>query len=520
MYGFDMAKDKKLGEALSRIQAIIEKRDQIHVIHTSDVSRQDRELLIGTGWLQEIIKGWYLLVRPDIRSGDSSGWFASYWDFLHLYLTHFYGREYCLSAEHSLDLHLGMTVVPRQIVVMASKGRGTPLKLPFDTSLFIYASKGQLPSEREVVRRLQVMSLPLALCKVSPTFFQFQPREAEIALKSIKSSEDLLRVIISNNFVRAAGRLVGAYRFLGNEKRADKLLKELNKVNMKMQEVNPFAHEKPLLVGSDSQSPYRARIFAMWQQYRLDVIEHFPEPPGLPVDIEGYIRQVEEQYTQDAYNSLSIEGYQVSRELIEKVRNAEWSPESHLEDRRERDALAARGYYEAYLSVKESLEKILKGVSPGEVVKADLSEWYRDLFSPCVAARIIEPSDLFGYRRHQVYIRNSRHTPFPTHALEEAMDAFFRCLIEEDHASVRAVLGHFIFVFIHPFMDGNGRIGRFLMNTMLGSGGYPWTIVHVEHRREYLDALEKASTEGDIVPFVRFLRKSLEMGRLDRNDSS
>jgi Fic family protein len=41
--------------------------------------------------------------------------------------------------------------------------------------------------------------------------------------------------------------------------------------------------------------------------------------------------------------------------------------------------------------------------------------------------------------------------------------------------SVRAVLGRWLFDYIHPYMDGNGRMARFLMNTMLASGGYPWS---------------------------------------------
>ena len=54
-------------------------------------------------------------------------------------------------------------------------------------------------------------------------------------------------------------------------------------------------------------------------------------------------------------------------------------------------------------------------------------------------------------------------------------------------------------------MDGNGRMGRFLMNTMLASGGYPWTILPVEERSKYMEALEKASVEQDIVPFTKFI---------------
>ena len=66
-------------------------------------------------------------------------------------------------------------------------------------------------------------------------------------------------------------------------------------------------------------------------------------------------------------------------------------------------------------------------------------------------------------------------------------------------------MGHFIFVYIHPYFDGNGRMGRFVMNLMMAAGGYPWTIVPVERRDEYMQALEAASVNQDIVPFTKFL---------------
>ena len=54
-------------------------------------------------------------------------------------------------------------------------------------------------------------------------------------------------------------------------------------------------------------------------------------------------------------------------------------------------------------------------------------------------------------------------------------------------------------------MDGNGRIARFLMNTMLISGGYNWTVIPVERRQEYMKALEQASVNEDITDFTLFL---------------
>ena len=53
------------------------------------------------------------------------------------------------------------------------------------------------------------------------------------------------------------------------------------------------------------------------------------------------------------------------------------------------------------------------------------------------------------------------------------MPTVFDLLESEPQACVRAVLGHFVFVFTHPYPDGNGRMGSFQMNAMMDSGGYP-----------------------------------------------
>ena len=85
------------------------------------------------------------------------------------------------------------------------------------------------------------------------------------------------------------------------------------------------------------------------------------------------------------------------------------------------------------------------------------------------------------------------------------MPAFFDLLRAESDPAVRVVLGHFLFVYIHPYMDGNGRMARFLMNLMLASGGYPWTVIPTTERKTYMETLEQASVREDIGPFADFL---------------
>ena len=175
------------------------------------------------------------------------------------------------------------------------------------------------------------------------------------------------------------------------------------------------------------------------------------------------------------------------------------------EDRQQRDALAARGYWQAFQAVKSSIQQVLDGAAPGEVANDDHGQWYREMFAPSVMAGLLKPGDLAGYRNIPVYIRRSMHVPPSADAVRDLIPTFFDLLKNEDHPAVRIVLGHFFFVYIHPYMDGNGRIGRFLMNLMLASGGYPWTIIPVERRNHYMAALESASVDQNIEPFAEFL---------------
>lgn len=242
-----------------------------------------------------------------------------------------------------------------------------------------------------------------------------------------------------------------------------------------------------------------------WADMRSIVLENFPRAPSSRKDAQEYLKHVDEIYLTDAYHSLSIEGYRVSEELIERVRSGGWNPVINRKDKEYSDALAARGYWQAFQAVKASLTKILYENSAGQVVNNDHTVWYRELFAPSTSAGITAASNLAGYRNQPVYIRRSMHIPPRYEAVRDLMPAFFILLQEEEEPAVRAVLGHFFFVYIHPYIDGNGRMGRFLMNVMLASGGYPWTVIPLDTRNEYMAALEEASVRKNIEPFARFI---------------
>ncbi len=504
-----MTTPTKIASALQRVRDAANQYHG-HIVPTADISRHDREILIRTYWLQEITKGWYMLTRPDLAAGDSAAWYANFWDFLRIYLSQNYSKDYCLSAEASLELHTGSTLIPKQIVIIVPKG-GTLLQLPYETSILTYADPKNIPEDRVESNGLQAMPLTYALCKVTPTYFRNNSDNAEIALHSIRAPSDITRVIIENNFQRAAERIIGAYQFIGLNNYAKDIQNALKTIGMEVTPKNPFELNLSVLGGKKHLSSYGARINLIWEKHRDIVFSHFPMPPGLPKQPDEYLNIVDELYEYDAYNSLSIEGYRVTPELIKRVQNNDWNPDLYEHDNQQRNALAARGYFEAYQSVKVTLNQILNGASPGKCVADDLNQWFQHLFAPSARANILSAADLIGYRNGQVYIRNSRHAPPPKEALLDCMDAFYSCLQAEESAAVRAVLGHYVFVFIHPFMDGNGRIARFILNTMLASGGYPWTIIQMKRRKQYIDNLEATHIDNNIEKFTQFIIEEMTL---------
>ena len=477
-------------------------------LRSKDMSRTHRERLQKAGFLKEVMKGWYIPSRPDENAGESTAWYTSFWGFCAQYLSDRFGDDWSLSPEQSLIIHAGNTTVPAQLLVRAVKGGNSKTDLPHNTSLFETRATIASDEALEIVDNLRLFSVEDALILVPEVFFQNHPTEARTVLAMMPDASPLLGKLLDGGHTRAAGRLAGAFRSIGSEKVADEILAAMKAASHDVREINPF--EQSILVPNAGRitSPHVHRIRLKWESMRDDVIDLFPKAQTITNDIDAYLKQIDEIYVTDAYHSLSIEGYRVSPELIDKVRSGTWNPELDEQDRALKDALAARGYWEAFQRVKKSIRAVLEGADAGEVVERDLSDWYRNLFAPSVTAGILKASQLAGFRSSTVYIRQSQHVPMSPEAVRDCMPVFFDLLKAEDDPTVRIVLGHFIFVFIHPFLDGNGRIARFLMNVMMAAAGQPWTVIKLEQRAAYMAALETASVREDIRPFAAFLAET------------
>ncbi|HAA89161.1 MAG TPA: Fic family protein [Peptococcaceae bacterium] len=122
------------------------------------------------------------------------------------------------------------------------------------------------------------------------------------------------------------------------------------------------------------------------------------------------------------------------------------------------------------------------------------------------------PKEAGKYRRGGVRIAGSRHVPPPAGdvpSLVQGMVEVYNSM-ETEHPVKRAAWLHWRLVWIHPFVDGNGRTARLLMNFSLMKDGYPPAIIRKEQREHYLDALETASLKGDLEPFIRLVAGQVE----------
>ncbi|MFQ5742427.1 MAG: Fic family protein [Acidobacteriota bacterium] len=465
-----------------------------------------RARLVQQGFLREVMKGWLISTSPGSDLQDTTPWYASFWEFCARYCSQRFGDQWHLSPEQSLLLHAANTVIPEQLIIYTPKGNNNTIDLPFGTSLYDLEQPHMPPAtDLTAWDGLPIYTSAAALAKVPSAFFQRRPLEARVALSGIRDASDVLAHLLDRGRSVVAGRLTGAFRRNGQANIADEIHRTMKAAGYDVRETDPFVTGRSFRIVDTTAAPIVGRLQAMWEGFRKPIVETFPAAPGLPTDTEDYLRFVDEVYENDAYHSLSIEGYVVTPELIERVQAGDWDPDNLEADRASRDALAARGYWESYQLVKDAVARILAGENAGRLVRSAHRDWYRALFLPCVRAGLVEASALAGYRNDAVFLRGSRHVPPRWEVVRDAMPALFDLLEQEPEPSVRAVLSHWLLGYIHPYPDGNGRMARLAMNAMLASGGYPWTVIRVNDRAGYMAALESASVEMDIQPFAAFV---------------
>jgi hypothetical protein len=301
---------EKLAASITALQKL--QKEGRRVFRSDELSRVHRERLLQNGFVQEVMRGWLISSSPGTRAGNSTPWYASFWEFCARYCEERFGDEWHLSPEQSLLLHSENTVIPFQTVINSPKGTNNKINLLFDTSLYdLKEPRMPPPADLTVRDGLRLFVPTAALVRVSETFFNRNPIETRAVLASVRDASELLRRLLDGGHSVVAGRLAGAFRRIGRPDVADELVTTMKTAGYAIRETDPLAPQQPLDPLLATAPPIVGRMQAMWDSMRGKVLEVFPKAPGLPQDTDGYLRFIDDIYRSDAYHSLSIEGYTV-----------------------------------------------------------------------------------------------------------------------------------------------------------------------------------------------------------------
>jgi Fic family protein len=126
--------------------------------------------------------------------------------------------------------------------------------------------------------------------------------------------------------------------------------------------------------------------------------------------------------------------------------------------------------------------------------------------------RGIDDQNAGKYRTGQVRVAGATFMPPPAEKIQIMISELLQTLNQnpdELRPIELAAFFHHKFVYIHPFLDGNGRTARLLMNVILMRNGYPFTVLLKVDLPKYLRALSEADN-GNLVPFASFIANCVE----------
>ncbi|MGH8318335.1 MAG: Fic family protein [Steroidobacteraceae bacterium] len=210
--------------------------------------------------------------------------------------------------------------------------------------------------------------------------------------------------------------------------------------------------------------------------------------------------QAEENKANDAYHSTTMEGYRISRETSDAIVRGGPLPDGPQDQKTLEAAMAVQGYTIAYGLVLERARR------KNAVYSALILDLHEALFRPSVDAGFADTAALRGWRQDRVGLQGWRYVPPNAKKVPDLIGGLERFAARDElDPVVRALLVHLEFVNIHPFMDGNGRIGRLLMNHALLTAGLPWVTIRSDERVPFFRAIEKAQVDAEAGPFVEFL---------------
>jgi Fic family protein len=215
-----------------------------------------------------------------------------------------------------------------------------------------------------------------------------------------------------------------------------------------------------------------------------------------PLPLEIISRLYDDLVLRWIYNSNAIEGNTLTlketKVVLEGITIGGKTIREHFEAINHREAI----YF---------VEELVKN-------RDSLSEWQIKSIHQLILKNI-DDDNAGKYRKTNVIISGADHIPSDALHVDSGMQNFIKWYQNEAqslHPVERAARVHADFIKIHPFIDGNGRTSRLLMNLELMKDGFPPAILSVEKRLEYYETLDTAHTQNNYDPFLFLIANIVE----------
>ena len=215
----------------------------------------------------------------------------------------------------------------------------------------------------------------------------------------------------------------------------------------------------------------------------------------------------------DTYHNTTLEGYKIPRGLSDAIVNGDPLPAGQSEETI-RAAMAVQRYARAF----DLVVSLARRDDP--ITRSVILDLYEALFRPSVDAGLVDAGTLRSWRTSNVSLRGWRHVPPNHRKLRELLIGFETYAARTDvRRAVRACVIHLEFVTVHPFLDGNGRVARLLLNLEFVRAGLPWVTVREDERMPFFRAIERAQVDGDSRDYAKFLWLAVQNARREMSSA-
>jgi len=489
-----------------------EKTKQHRYVVSSDEipDQRQRDYLRKRRLIFKVSRGCWILKRPEDEIDDVFP--LLYWQAIEQILSN---HKWSLRGESALSAYIGDQAAQKHLIVKTQDKTNRTISLPLSFEIELRHDPHfdeRLIKKQDVAGRQVPIAIPeLVLVDVN----KFPLKEVRSFIAGTVFDKRMLGAIYATSPKPVIfRRLIGLAK---DAKRPDlaavlkKIIEEhthYQVVKKKKEKIEPSS-EKPAVLSP----PWVIRQEQQTKEFEDTLNKHLRSKIARikKQPLAQLLKQAREHKKYDTYHSTSLEGYRITPEDVDMWLSGRAPKEEkgegadYLEKLKNRMAIV--GYSEAFDFI---LAGAKKDFGKPHITEDFIKDTYSNLFKPSTDAGIVDYYSLTTYRNMPVYIRGTRYTPPSHEKLPELMASYAKLVGGIKNPVVRAILAHYFFVTIHPYLDGNGRTGRLLMNYLLLSAGFSWVTIKTDQRGEYFEALAKAQLDEGILPFGEFILSILK----------